>query len=370
MKIVHLYWGLSFGGIETMLVNIANLQFSLGNDIYIILINDVYERTLLDSIDKGIHVIQLKRTLQSKSPWFILRLNYHLNLIRPDVIHLHDTYLYNLLLPKYRHISCSTLHAMPSGRTKYGSIKSNKLLFSMSELFHRLPGNVQSINMIPKVFSISQSVHKELLANYNVESKVINNGIITSNFRQKEHSDFVDVFKIIQVSRLEHENKGQDLLINAIAILIGKGVNVNVTFVGDGNSLDYLKELSMRLNVCENVKFLGKCTQDFIADNLYKYDLFVQPSRFEGFGLTVAESMAASLPVLVSSGQGPAELTCGSKYGWVFENNMVIDLAEKINFIINNYSEAILKSVSARKYVIDNYDVSVTAKKYLKSYKD
>lgn len=99
------------------------------------------------------------------------------------------------------------------------------------------------------------------------------------------------------------------------------------------------------------------------------YDLFVQPSRFEGFGLTVAEAMAAEVPVLVSSGDGPAEITCRDKYGWVFSNGDIDNLIYKIKYINNNYVKAIDKAKLARNYVIENYDVSVTARKYLNEYK-
>ena len=67
--------------------------------------------------------------------------------------------------------------------------------------------------------------------------------------------------------------------------------------------------LTAELHAETYVRFLGKQTQDYVAAHLTDYDLFVQPSRWEGFGLTVAEAMAAGVPVLVSEGQGPAEVT-------------------------------------------------------------
>ena len=96
--------------------------------------------------------------------------------------------------------------------------------------------------------------------------------------------------------------------------------------------------------------------------------MFVQPSRWEGFGLTVAEAMAAKVPVLVSEGQGSAEVTCGNKFGWTFENGNSNDLAEKIKYLYDNYDEAMDKANSALNYVQNTYDVSVTARKYLDNY--
>lgn len=268
----------------------------------------------------------------------------------------------------YRKKTCCTLHDLPFGKVRHGSIEYNKLIFSIDELCHRISGNVQSIELIPRVFSISQSVHNELLTKYRVNSEIINNGIVTSNFRQRKNTDRHKIFNIIQVSRLSHRKKGQDLLINAVASLIKKGVKVQVSFVGDGDSLNYLKQLVVSLKVEKYVEFLGKRTQGYIERNLCEYDLFVQPSRYEGFGLTVAEAMAAGLPVLVSSGQGPEEITCGDKFGWIFENDDLDDLIEKIEFIFNHFDEAIIKSKLAREFVVNKYDVLKTVKKYLANY--
>ena len=170
---------------------------------------------------------------------------------------------------------------------------------------------------------------------------------------------------MIQVSRLDHEKKGQDLLIDAASQLKG---TIDVTFIGDGNSMGFLKQSVETQGVDDFVHFLGKQDQSFIAKNLHKYDLFVQASRWEGFGLTVAEAMAAKVPVLVSEGQGPAEVTCGEKYGWLFRNGDSSELAKQIRHIMLNRTDALSKADAACRYVLETYDVSVTARKYLDNY--
>ena len=218
---------------------------------------------------------------------------------------------------------------------------------------------------IPLVFAISNTVQNDLLTRYKIYSTVVFNGILTSNFTQRMATNPKDIFKILTVSRLEHLKKGQDLLLEAVARIKGQ---VTIDFIGEGTSLDYLKAKANKLKIENYVHFLGKKTQKYISEHLSNYDLFVQPSRWEGFGLTVAEAMAARLPVLVSEGQGPAEVTCGDKYGWLFINGNINDLKEKIEYIISHYDTAIQKAENALKYVCNTYDVSITANKYLKEY--
>ena len=81
--------------------------------------------------------------------------------------------------------------------------------------------------------------------------------------------------RVVMVSRLEHDKKGQDLLIRAAAALQG---TVTVDFIGIGSSMEYLKQFTAELHAETYVRFLGKQTQDYVAAHLTDYDLFVQPS--------------------------------------------------------------------------------------------
>lgn len=361
MKVVHVFWGLGFGGIETMLLNITNAQAHYGAEVHIVLINRLYEQSLLDRIDSAVKVHTLNRKLGSKGLGFMFRLNKMLNSINPDKIHLHGPQFYGMLFSKKLSRKASlTLHALPALPIKHGSMFGMWLArFTLG-----ICGGEQLVVRIPKLFSISNAVRAAFRDKYGVDSIVVCNGIQTANFLQK--TKFApSSYKIIQISRLEHEMKGQDLLIKAASILKGM---VDVTFIGDGESLEYLQKLTSELHADDYVHFVGKKSQVYIAEHLKDYDLFVQPSRKEGFGLTVAEAMAAKVPVLVSLGQGPAEVTEGEKFGWTFVNGNAEDLASQIKFIFEHYDDAIAKVETAWEHVRMCYDVSVTAKMYLKYY--
>lgn len=361
-KIAHLFWGLTFGGIETMLINIANAQAEMGADVYVILVNEFVESSLLNSFSEKIKVIQLHREIGSRNPLPFWRMNRILLSIKPDAIHLHSSKLFGCLwFKRLSRVTSQTLHALPSGTVRRGNMLSRILLHKNGNN----EGNVLYLDKIPRVFAISEAVRDMLLEKYGIDSIVVNNGILTSNFKQRTGDEWHKPFRVVQVSRLDHDKKGQDLLIEAAAKLNGM---VDVTFIGDGGSMDYLKKLTAQLSVEDNVHFLGKRDQDFIAQHLRDYDLFVQASRWEGFGLTVAEAMAAKVPVLVSEGQGPAEVTCGNKYGWLFKNGDADDLAQQIQMIMQNKEQALQKAESGCKYVHVTYDVSVTARKYLENY--
>lgn len=364
MKIAHLFWGLTFGGIETMLVNIANAQAAMGHDVSILIINDLAERTLIEAVSPKVRLAFMGRRQGSRNPLWLARLNWRLWRDRPDIVHLHGSELLSALLSRRlsREACVSTLHDLPSGTVRREGLCA-RLLPQLNLLNS---GNTTLIDRVPQVCSISQAVHDQLLSRYGVDSAVVCNGIRTEAFRLRQGGTRQRPLRVVQVSRLEHDKKGQDILIEAVA---KTNADIDLTFVGDGESMDYLRGLAEECGIAERTHFLGKQTQQWIAAHLADYDLFVQASRYEGFGLTVAEAMAAGVPVLVSSGQGPAEVCKGDNLGWVFDNGDADSLREKIELVAANYGKAETKAAAARKHVLDTYDVSVTAANYISQYK-
>lgn len=61
MKVTHIFWSLGFGGIETMLVNIANAQAEAGSEVSVLIINELYEQSLVNSLDKRVNLVFLNR---------------------------------------------------------------------------------------------------------------------------------------------------------------------------------------------------------------------------------------------------------------------------------------------------------------------
>ena len=94
--------------------------------------------------------------------------------------------------------------------------------------------------------------------------------------------------KIVTVARLFSKNKGQDMCLTAARMLKDKGYKFLWIFVGDGPSRDELEAQMRDLGLENEVRFVG------LQANPYPYiksaDVYVQSSRYEGFGLTVTEA--------------------------------------------------------------------------------
>lgn len=347
MNILHISWTFTFGGIETMLVNIANEQARENHQVSIIIIeNNNIEKTLQEKLDKNIKLYCANRKFGSLDIFAIYRLNKLIRKINPNAIHLHSSAIYKYILSSdYKRICNSTLHALC--RVK----------------------NTNHIDEIPQVFAISEAVHDDLLKKKGVNSIINPNGIHPNLIKKRDKVYYNENLRIVQVSRLQISEKGQDILIKAVKLLTDKGYNnISVDFIGDGSDMNLLKGLTKELNLDNKINFLGAKSQEYIFNHLCNYDLFVQPSRFEGFGLTVAEAMAAQLPVVVSGNQGPAEVIGYGEFGYIFENEDVEDCAKKIELFLKKEND-LQQIEKAYSRVMNLYNVSITAKRYVENYK-
>lgn len=348
MRILHVAFGLGMGGIETMLVNIANAQAAAdGTEVHVLIVNDVVDASLRNQLDSRIRFHLLGRKAGSHNPWMVLRLNHLIYSLRPDIIHSHNSSLWRFLW-------------YPGLRSHRGLCVTQHSLFAS--------GEVRDLNRFRHVFAISRSVQQSIMEGMGVASTVVYNGIHPERFTLRSGAAHKP-FRILQISRLRHNEKGQDFLLDRVAALISRCFDLDLTFFGDGESRSFLEQKISDLGLSERVHMPGNKSQEYISQHLCDYDLLVQPSRFEGFGLTVAEAMAAGVPVLVSDIEGPMEIIENGRYGHSFRVDDAHDFDAKLEDILLHYDDALVTADKARTMVHDKYDVNRTAENYLNEYK-
>lgn len=101
---------------------------------------------------------------------------------------------------------------------------------------------------------------------------------------------------ILFVGRIAEE-KSIDVLIKGMPEILKKEPNAKLVIVGDGPSVNTLKELSKNLKVDKNVIFTGRQSWEEIAIFYNIGDVFVNASTTETQGLTFIEAMGAEIPV-------------------------------------------------------------------------
>lgn len=346
MTIVHVIFSFGVGGAENLLVDILNEQVETAS-VSLLVVNRRYSTELLARIDPRVSVVLLDRTEGNRwNPLPILKCWLRLWALRPTVLHCHDHDLMKLLWP-WRTRTVLTAHNVDIPLTF-------------------LPRYRQ-------VYAISEAVRLDLAARGYPDSIIVLNGIDFAAFTRKTtYTSFQDKFRFIQVSRLLIEQKGQDVALRALHMLVHEQGHTGLTlaFVGEGPSLAYLQQLTHELGLEAQVEFLGSKDRRWVMENLHTYDALLQPSRFEGFGLTVLEGVAAGLPVVATDAEGPAEILRGLPTGFLFASEDSAALAGQLVHVIEAYRAGQLAPAAARAYAEAErrFSIQATAAHYLRLY--
>jgi glycosyltransferase involved in cell wall biosynthesis len=142
--------------------------------------------------------------------------------------------------------------------------------------------------------------------------------------------------------------KGVDLLIRAVAKMKDRSCELDI--IGDGPARADLEALSRSLGVRDKVNFLGTLPSAGLQAKLPGYAFAVVPSRFDGWGMAVNESLQAGIPVLASDRVGAAELVRYSGAGAVYPTDSVEALAEQISKRIGNQDLLTAEREAARHF--------------------
>lgn len=141
-----------------------------------------------------------------------------------------------------------------------------------------------------------------------------------------------NILSLLFFSRLD-PIKGLPTLLQALALLhLRADLAVVLTIAGQGSD-EYLAELQVmvkKLNISENVNFVGFLQGEARSQVLAEADVFVLPSYHENFSLATAEAMAAGLPVIVSDQVGIAQEISEAAAGIVVPIDSPVALANAI----------------------------------------
>lgn len=128
--------------------------------------------------------------------------------------------------------------------------------------------------------------------------------------------DHFDGIRILTVGRLSKE-KGQDLVIQVMAKLKQNSINVRWYCIGDGSSKEEYKDLIRKYGVEKDFILLGAKTNPYPF--MKQCDIYVQPSRHEGYCLTLAEVKCFDKPIICTDFSGAKEQIKNSQIGTIVQ---------------------------------------------------
>ena len=342
------------GGIIQVILNYKK-QLDKENIMQTYAINCIEDSTIPDLlIGKNSNFIQLPNKKNNLIKYFI-QLNKIMKKNKFDVVHVHGNsanMLIELGIAKLNKIKCRIAH---SHNTKCNHPLFNKVLKPIFKCTYTKAlacstlagewlfgqGKFEVLNNVINIkkFEFSEEVRKEYRKKLNIK----------------------DSTKVIGHVGNLNEQKNQEYLIRIFKTFCEKNNDSVLIMLGDGHLKKRLMDLTCQLKLQEKVKFLG--IKNDVNNWMQAMDIFIFPSRWEGFGMVLIEAQAAGLPI-ISSNVVPNIVK--------IEKNMVfMDLEKDSVDKWANKSFEMLKENNNR--IIDekdfcDYDVEIQGKKLLNYY--
>lgn len=213
-----------------------------------------------------------------------------------------------------------------------------------------------SVRLSDKIVCVSDYTKKSMINMFPLVSKKIQtiyNGIDTDYFYYDANIG-KNKQKIIFYSGNLSRRKGTDILVK-----IAENTPADWKFYSTSNPKNEVYK-------SKKINYLGKLSREKLRDMYQKSTIFVFPSRFEGFGLSVVEAMSCGSVVIAFKNSSIPEIVLDGKTGLLCENESHEQIISKINFIIKNPDKILKIKNYGVKYSNEKFNLKIMAENYAK----
>ncbi len=358
MKVLQVIDSLCIGGAEVLVANLHSGFHQRGIDCEYYLLHSAQTPLEQKLTSQGAR-IHAPLAASVYSPLHIRTLQRCLQRFEFDVVHVH-------LFPAQLWVACGarlTGKTIPLVTTEHST--HTRRYTRLYRCFDRwMYGQFQ------RIATISPTTTANLVAWLpELKDKVVEcpNGIDVETFTSSSTSGKQALFSVpenipvaICVGRFE-QVKDHETLLRAVSIIPG----IVLVLVGDGPLSRQLHALADKLGIASRVQFLGKRMD--VPQLLKAADLYVQPSRVDGFGLASLEAMAAGKPIVASNVPGLADVVGDA--GLLFPAGDAGQLAQRITTLLGDADLCQRLAHSAQQRA-RTFDLEKTLDCYEQLYKD
>jgi glycosyltransferase involved in cell wall biosynthesis len=336
MKIVQILTELRPAGAERIVTDLCECLKKNGHETTVVSLLEPPEKSIiLDELrENSVKIISLG--LKKTAPWRAFKLKKIIDEIDPDIVHshlIHRNLIARICLRNRKYKLVNTVHIAERRKGKWWHFTLDKLTGKLCDVQTAVSRAVRDF-------------HSEKTGRNPESMPVIHNGIKKPASFDKTQIDALkkewnlqDCAKIIgSVGRLDWQ-KGYDIflsMLHGISQIIPENEKWGIVIIGEGPEREKLERF---MESCpENIAIKLPGYRNDAASCIGAFDLFVMPSRYEGFGLVLAEAMAHGIPVLVNETDSLPELIENYKNAEkvVFEKSNKAEIIEKIKSLVRH----------------------------------
>ncbi|MEW6606966.1 MAG: glycosyltransferase family 4 protein [bacterium] len=387
------------GGSERYFFNLFNLLKEADHEVIPFSVKDErniaspYEKYFAQSIHFNNYKLSIKNIKISLNAIYSIeakkKIESLINEIKPDIAHLHNIYSrispsILQVLEKYEIPSIMTLHDYKLICPVY-SFLSNGKICERCKRYKYYNAVLQRCNKgsigasvvnclelyIHKVMKLYEGIKMFIAPSEFMRNKMIEFGLdrnkilhIPNFINFNEYSPFYD-FKdyFVYVGRISPE-KGIITLIEAIKYL---NINTKLYLIGEGPYEEKVKQIARGI---KNVNFVGYQRGDELKSTIKESMFVIVPSEwYENFPFAILEAFALGKPVIGSNIGGLPELIKDKFNGLLFEPKNVNDLANKIQYLLENKEIIPTLGKNARRLIEEKYNSQIHYQELMEVYK-
>ncbi len=211
-----------------------------------------------------------------------------------------------------------------------------------------------------EIIAVSEDLGKMAVNDFPaIRSKIgfINNGIMVNDLPKK----FNAVPTFLFVGRLTKQ-KRMEFIINSFKNIKGKYI---FNIVGDGPLLRDLKKMVFENGLSDRILFKGWLSKGKVYHEMQNSHFLILMSEVEGLSNSGLEAYANGLPIIASNAPGIRNFVVDGFTGFLINTGDGKKLSETLEKIINNPEIASKLSKNCKNFVRENYDINISAKKYM-----
>ena len=223
-----------------------------------------------------------------------------------------------------------------------------------------LSSKIPNAKFIASISNFTRTqICRQVAPEYWSKVKIVRCGIDFTNIASSRSQATDPV--VLSVGRLVPE-KGQQILLEAVAILRDRSFKVIARLIGDGPSMATLTGAAADLGIEDRVQFLGNQTPTEVARALGTASIFCSTSFAEGLPVSIMEAMRQRVPVVTTAINGIPELIEHGVTGFLVPTLSPESVANAIQRVLNNDFDTETLTDVAFERVRENHNLEKTVK--------
>jgi glycosyltransferase involved in cell wall biosynthesis len=242
---------------------------------------------------------------------------------------------------------------------EYGNLLTNFIYFGLEKFAGKFTDVLITINSDDYKVAVDKKIvpHRKVvyIKGVGVDTKRFNSQRVSTEGVSLSLSEFSGSI-FISVGRLEREKHFEHLL-KSFSLVKHKRSDFKFFIVGDGPKKDYLKKLSIELNLQNQVQFLGYIKE--VEKFLKISHIFVFASSREGLPVSLMEAMVMEKPVVAYNIRGVRDLVENGINGFLVPFGDVEAFTEKIIYLIEHREVAKEMGKRGREKIVKEFSLNV-----------